>query len=87
MAATSSTMLALGTAAPGFALPTTTGSETSSLADYEGSPLLVMFLSNHCPFVKHIRAELASIGRDFGSRGFGIRAGRIRVQDRARRGR
>ncbi len=72
MAATSSTMLALGTAAPGFALPTTTGSETSSLADYEGSPLLVMFLSNHCPFVKHIRAELASIGRDFGSRGFGI---------------
>lgn len=72
MAATSSTMLSLGTAAPGFDLPDATSGGTSSLADFAGSPLLVMFLSNHCPFVKHIRAELAALGRDFGSRGFGI---------------
>jgi len=72
MAAVNSTMLPLGTVAPGFDLPDTVGGGTVSLADFAGMPILVMFLSNHCPFVKHIRAELAAIGRDFGSRGFGI---------------
>ncbi|VAX36622.1 Alkyl hydroperoxide reductase and/or thiol-specific antioxidant family (AhpC/TSA) protein [hydrothermal vent metagenome] len=72
MVAVNSTMLPLGTEAPGFELPDAVGGGTVSLADFAGAPILVMFLSNHCPFVKHIRDALAAIGRDFGSRGFGI---------------
>ena len=72
MARTPSTMLELGTSAPAFALPEVNGG-TVSLADFADAPaLLVMFICNHCPFVKHVRAELARIGRDFGARGLGI---------------
>jgi peroxiredoxin len=72
MAATPSTMLPLGTAAPTFDLPDTTSGERVKLGDFVGRPLLVMFLCNHCPFVKHVRAEIARIGRDFSRRGLGI---------------
>jgi thiol-disulfide isomerase/thioredoxin len=72
MAAVSSTMLALGTAAPEFALPDAVLARRVTLADFAGRPLLVMFLCNHCPFVKHIRDEVAGIGRDYGERGVGI---------------
>lgn len=69
MAATPSTMLPLGTPAPHFSLPDTTG-RTVSLNDYARSrALVVMFICNHCPFVKHLRAELAKLARDYGSRG------------------
>jgi len=69
MAATSSTMLPLNTSAPAFSLPDTTAAgKKVSLADFTGKPLLVMFLCNHCPFVKHIRSELARLGRDYKGR-------------------
>jgi peroxiredoxin len=68
MVAVNSTMLPIGTAAPDFRLPDTNG-QTVSLADFKGRPLLVMFICNHCPFVKHIRAGLAQLGRDYPSRG------------------
>src|SRR5579859_6407443 len=71
MAMTPSTMLPLGTAAPDFKLPDTNG-KTVSLADFRGKPVLVMFICNHCPFVKHIRSALAQLGRDYQSRGVGI---------------
>lgn len=71
MAKTPSTMLALGTPAPRFSLPDTTG-RTISLGDFTGKPTLVMFISNHCPFVKHVRAKLAEIGRVYQERGVGI---------------
>lgn len=59
MALTPSTMLELGTAAPGFALPDTEGCEVR-LDDLRDTPaLLVMFLSNHCPYVIHLRDHLA----------------------------
>ncbi|MCA9299952.1 MAG: thioredoxin family protein [Phycisphaerales bacterium] len=64
MARTPSTMRALGTPAPAFRLPDTTGAMVSN-TDFEGRPLLVMFICNHCPFVKHIRGQLASLGRDY----------------------
>jgi peroxiredoxin len=64
-------MLPLGTAAPEFLLPDTNGSQVSP-ADFKGKPMLVMFICNHCPFVKHIRAGLAQLGRDYGPRGLGI---------------
>lgn len=73
MARTPSTMLALGTQAPAFRLPDTTRGGWVQSSDYEGSPaLLVMFPCNHCPFVKHVRAELARLGRDYGDKGVGI---------------
>ncbi len=59
MVKTASTMLPLGTAAPAFSLPNVDG-KTVSLKDVTGRKgLLVMFLCNHCPFVKHLRAGLA----------------------------
>ena len=68
MARTPSTMLALGTAAAPFALPDTTG-KTVSLADFAGQPLLVLFICNHCPYVKHVRSGLAALGRDLQAKG------------------
>lgn len=65
-------MLELGTQAPGFSLPDTDGG-TVALDDFAEVPaLLVMFLCNHCPFVKHVRDELARLGRDYGARGVAI---------------
>lgn len=72
MAAVESQMLALGTKAPEFSLPDADG-EVHSLAD-DADACLVMFICNHCPFVKHINDELARIGRDYGSRGVAIYA-------------
>jgi peroxiredoxin len=72
MAKTPSTMLPLGTTAPDFKLPDTNGKLVSP-ADFKGKPaLLVLFICNHCPFVKHLRSELAKLGRDFIPRGVAI---------------
>ncbi len=67
MVAVESQMLPLGTVAPGFSLPDPDG-QTHSLED-SASAYLVMFICNHCPFVIHVREELARIGRDYGARG------------------
>ncbi|MGA9162015.1 MAG: thioredoxin family protein [Actinomycetota bacterium] len=59
-------MLPLGTEAPGFELPDVTTGRIVSLTDHaDKAGLLVMFLCRHCPYVKHVRAELARLGRDF----------------------
>ena len=72
MAMTPSTMLPLGTEAPPFELPDVDG-PTWSLDDFRGAPgLLVIFLSNHCPFVKHIRTELAVFARDVQEKGLSV---------------
>ena len=68
MATTPSTMLALGTAAPDFALPDTQG-RTVRLDDFIEKPLLVMFICNHCPYVVHVQHELARVARDYQPRG------------------
>ena len=73
MVKTASTMLDLGTKAPNFQLPDTVSGETISLetfADKKG--LLVMFICQHCPFVKHIKSELARIGKDYVEKGLGV---------------
>ena len=65
-----STMLPLGTAAPDFSLTDVVSGQTISLASFAGAPaLLVMFICRHCPFVKHVEAELAQLGRDYQPRG------------------
>ncbi len=61
-----STMLALGTKAPEFELPDVTDGRIVSLSDFGAKrALLVMFICRHCPYVKHVREELARLGRDF----------------------
>jgi peroxiredoxin len=72
MAQTPSFLVALGSAAPGFQLPDFNGKLVSS-ADFADAPaLLVMFICNHCPFVKHVRDRLASLGRDYQQRGVAV---------------
>jgi peroxiredoxin len=72
MVMTPSTMLPLGTAAPDFSLPDTEGREVS-LADFRDSrALLVMFICNHCPYVKHVRTGLAALTREYGAKGVGV---------------
>jgi peroxiredoxin len=73
MARTASSMLALGTPAPDFALPEVRSGATVRLADFAAQrALLVMFICRHCPFVKHVQGELARLGRDYEHRGLGI---------------
>ncbi len=73
MARRTSRMLPLGTPAPSFALPDTVTGRTVALEDLSTSPaLLVAFICNHCPFVKHILDEFVAFGRDFGARGVAI---------------
>ena len=72
MVRTPSTMLPLGTRAPDFALPNVDG-RTVTLADAAGPRgTLVMFICNHCPFVKHVADQLAALGREYLPRGIGV---------------
>ncbi|MFG0333614.1 MAG: thioredoxin family protein [Maioricimonas sp. JB049] len=71
MVKTASTMLPLGSDAPDFSLPNVDGA-TVSKADFAGQPLLVVFMCNHCPFVIHIREELAKFGREYQQKGLAI---------------
>lgn len=72
MSLSESSMLALGTEAPDFALPDTEGSIVRR-DDFRGAPgLAVAFICNHCPFVQHIADGLAAFGREYGERGLGI---------------
>jgi peroxiredoxin len=53
-------MVALGTPAPDFALPDLTG-RVVRRDDLRAAALLVMFLCNHCPYVRHVEAELGRV--------------------------
>ena len=68
MALTESTMLPLGTAAPAFSLPDFAGRMHTFDANSDGKAFLVMFICNHCPFVKHLKPGLARLGRDYEGR-------------------
>jgi len=73
MALTASTMLPLGTKAPNFQLPDVVSGKTISLSTFAGKQaLLVIFLCKHCPFVQHIKDELARLGKDYVDRSVGI---------------
>lgn len=72
MVQTASTMLPLGTIAPDFSLPDTEGGVVS-LDDFADAPaLLVIFMCNHCPYVKHVRRELARLAREYQARGVAV---------------
>lgn len=68
-----SSMIPLGTDCPDFDLPDPRGLRMSN-RDARDRPLLVLFLCNHCPFVKHLRHEVAAIGRAYMPRGLAIAA-------------
>jgi peroxiredoxin len=71
--AVTSTMLPLGTTAPDFALDDVVSGMKVSLSDFDDKPaMLVMFICNHCPYVQHVRAELARFGRDYKDSGLGM---------------
>lgn len=72
MSLTPSTMLALGTPAPSFSLKDTNGKTVSTDDFTEAKGLLVAFICNHCPYVKHIRPGLAAIGREYPPRGIAV---------------
>ena len=72
MVKTASTMLQLVTKAPEFSLPNIDGSIVS-LADFADKKwLLVVFMCNHCPFIKHLRKELAEFGNEYLEKGLGV---------------
>ena len=74
MVLTASTMLPLGTQAPNFSLTDlTSATETINLKSFSNKEgLLVMFICSHCPYVKHVQAELAHLGQDYQERSLGI---------------
>jgi len=66
-------MLPLGTPAADFFLPDTIGGKKIGLLDFDGlTGLLVTFISRHCPYVQHIKKELAKLGADYAGKGLGI---------------
>ncbi|MFC6859006.1 thioredoxin family protein [Zunongwangia atlantica] len=73
MARTPSNMLALGTKAPEFELYDTVTDKTFDLEALKGPKgILIMFICNHCPFVKHVNPEIAKLGEEYQAKGFGI---------------
>jgi peroxiredoxin len=64
-------MVQLGTPAPDFALPDTDG-RTVRLRDFAGKPLLVIFLCNHCPYVKHVANDLAQVAAKYMAKGVAV---------------
>lgn len=72
MGATESTMLALGTQAPAFRLRSFDGKVTALDDLREARGLVVAFICNHCPFVKHIRNEFARFAREYQSKDIAI---------------
>ncbi|MDX1672991.1 MAG: thioredoxin family protein [Balneolaceae bacterium] len=73
MSKTPSTMLKLGTKAPDFSLTDVVSNEKISLSDFDDYPaLLVVFMCNHCPYVKNIRDAFVKFAKEYQDKGLGI---------------
>lgn len=73
MVETKSTMMALGTKAPQWTLPDTCSGKLLHLSELASpTATLVMFICNHCPFVKHIQSGLVALARDYKPKGISI---------------
>jgi peroxiredoxin len=73
MARTPSVMTPLGKKAPDFTLPDTVSGKELSLQALKGkTATVIMFICNHCPFVKHVNAELVNLGNDYTNKGIGF---------------
>jgi len=71
MVSVNSTMMPLGSEMPSFELPDPSG-QTHRSSTFSGTPLLVMFICNHCPYVKHIRPRLAEVTKDLAGKGLAV---------------
>ncbi|KHD08368.1 alkyl hydroperoxide reductase [Candidatus Thiomargarita nelsonii] len=70
MARTPSNMMPLGTIAPDFTLPNTVTGDTVTLSDLKSDiATVIMFICNHCPYVKHVQDELVKLGNDYQAKG------------------
>jgi len=75
MARTTSNMVPLGTKAPEFSLPDTILPRNIELQEVKGiKGTVVMFICNHCPFVKHVSSQLSALARDYQEKGFSFLA-------------
>ena len=72
MARTPSTMQALGSQAIDFSLPEPLTGQQVSLSDFDGKPLLVAFICNHCPYVLHILDKFAAFTREYADQGLRV---------------
>jgi len=73
MARTPSTMVALGTKAPEFILPDTVSGRQFSLNEIQGDvATVIMFICNHCPFVKHVNTGLVKLANDYKTKEIGF---------------
>ena len=73
MAVTPSNMLPLGTQAPFFDLPDVISGENKTLHQLKGEKgTVIMFICNHCPFVKHVNEEIVRLANDYRVTGFGF---------------
>ena len=70
MAMTPSQMVALGTAAPPFALPDVVSGKTITLSEVKSATAtVILFICNHCPYVIHINSELMRLAHDYMPKG------------------
>ena len=73
MARTPSTMVALGTTAPDFTLYDTVSGKNVSLVNVKGDvATVIMFICNHCPFVRHVNSGLVKLANDYKNKGIGF---------------
>jgi peroxiredoxin len=73
MARTPTKQIPLGFTAPHFKLPEPLTGKEVSLEQVQGEKgTLVMFICNHCPYVKHVMDELVAIGREYMAKGIGM---------------
>lgn len=73
MARTPSNMIPLGTKAPYFSLTDTVSGNTLELDSLKGTKgTVIMFICNHCPFVKHVNEGIVTLAKDYQSRGIGF---------------
>ena len=73
MARTPSNMMPLGTKAPDFSLTDTVSGHAMTLNELSGSAgTVVMFICNHCPFVKHVNAGIVALAEDYRDKGIGF---------------
>ncbi|WP_293181446.1 thioredoxin family protein [Oceanithermus sp.] len=69
MAVVESQMVPLGAPAPDFELDDVSSKQRVSRRDFTGKPLLVVFMSNHCPYARHVEAKLAEVANAYSGRG------------------
>ncbi|MBT8236249.1 MAG: thioredoxin family protein [Bacteroidia bacterium] len=73
MARTPSNMMPLGTKAPDFSLSDTVSGTDMTLDELSGTAgTVVMFICNHCPFVKHVNAGIVALAKDYQDKGIGF---------------